>query len=216
MNKISAVLFDLDGTLRDTRDLMYTSLQVAFEQHTGKNPSREEINPHIHHHSNVHKALAPEVPFEAFEQTFIEQFELGRGNIQLYGQARELLDALRQQGLRLAIVTAARTTKSNEFIERHKLDTHFEVVSGMQDGVQPKPAPDVVIRALERLGCKPENAIMVGDTTADIAAAHAAGVRCVSITHGFGTREEFEAAGADYIVDTLTEIPALIEQIEAI
>ncbi len=213
MPKITAVLFDLDGTLRDTRDLMYTSMQTALEHHTSKRYTRDDINPHVHHHKAVHAALAGDVSFEDFERTFYEHFERGRSEIQLYDEVRELLDGFRQDGLQLAIVTSARATKSQEFIERHKLDAHFAVVSGMQDGVKPKPAPDLVLRALEHIGCAPEAAIMVGDLPADVLAAHAAGVRCVAITHGFGVRKQLEAAGADYIINTLSELPAIMKSI---
>lgn len=214
MTKIKAILFDLDGTLRDTRDLMYTSMQTALEQHTGKRPTREDISRHVHHHSEVHKAFAGEVPFDEFERTFFEHFEEGRSDIKLYDKAKELLDNLRQSGLRLAVVTSARTTKSTEFVARHKLDEHFEVVSGVQEGVRPKPAPDLVLRALEHINCIPNEAIMVGDLPADVTAAHAAGVRCIAITHGFGLRSTLKEAGADYIIDSLMELPAAIETLE--
>lgn len=64
-------------------------------------------------------------------------------------------------------------------------------------------------------GTKPADAVMVGDTTVDVLTGQNAGARAtVSITHGFGRRADLVAAGADYIVDSLVELPAILKTIE--
>lgn len=214
MPKIRFVFFDLDGTLRDTRDLMYSSLQAALEQHTGRHHTKDEIRPHIHYHQAVHEALAAEVPFADFEKTFQDLYEEGRASIQLYDGAVALLDALRARGLRLAVVTSARTVTSKEFVAKHNIHTHFDVISGMQDGMRAKPAPDLVLKALADLPCETDEAVMIGDTPADIGAAHAAGMRCIAITHGLGKLDELTAAGADHIIHSLDELPAALDHLD--
>ncbi len=84
----------------------------------------------------------------------------------------------------------------------------------MQDGMRAKPAPDLVLKALADLPCAPDEAVMIGDTPADIGAAHAAGVRCVAITHGLGKLDELIAAGADHIIHSLDELPAALDHLD--
>ncbi|MFZ1248919.1 MAG: HAD family hydrolase [Candidatus Saccharimonadales bacterium] len=204
--KFKAILFDLDGTLRDTIDVIYDALEHAIEFHTGKRPGREVIAPHIHHHTAVHAALLPEVSLRDWEKTYYEKVEQKRDEWMLFHQTIEVLESLHAKGYALAIVTSARQDTSEEFLKQKGIHSFFASISGMREGVKPKPAPDLVLRALDEIGCEPAEALMVGDMTVDVTAAHAAGVQCVGITHGFGSREELEAAGADFIIDSLGEL----------
>lgn len=215
MPKISAVFFDLDGTLRDTEDTVYAAMQHAVEAHADRRPTRDELRPHIHHHTAVHKALANKVPVDDFVQTYRSKLYETWDNVALFETAKETVRALSEKGYILAIVTSASRQGSIDFVRKWKLDEYFDVISAVTDEIRPKPAPDLVLHALEMTACTPETVVMIGDLPADVTCAHAAGVRCVGITHGFGSREALESAGADYVVDSLSDIPAIIEQIEA-
>lgn len=214
MPKLKAILFDLDGTLRDTKDVVYDAIQHAIEMISGEKPSREQIRPHIHHHSAVHKALARHVPIETFEKVYHDKLYKTWDDVALFEAAVETLEQLSAKGYLLAVVTSAGNKSSLDFVRKRGIAHHFAAISGVGDGIRPKPAPDLVLRALELIGCEPEAAVMVGDLPADVLAAHAAGVRCIAITHGFGLRDELEAAGADYIIDSLTELPAILTSLE--
>ncbi len=215
MTKLKAILFDLDGTLRDTKDIIYEAMQHAIEALGRDRPTRGEIDPHIHHHTAVHKALANHVSLDEFEQIYHGKLYETWDEVMLYEAAVETLELLTEKGYQLAVVTSANTKGSVDFVQKRGIDHHFDAISGMSEGVKPKPAPDLVLRALEQIGCEPDAALMVGDLPADVQAAHAAGVRCVAITHGFGSREDLQDIGADYIIDSLMELPAVIDKIEA-
>lgn len=215
MPKVSAIFFDLDGTLRDTEDVVYDAMQHAVEKHTGKRPTRDELRPHVHHHTAVHKVLAGNVPEDDFVQTYRSKLYQVWDNVTLFEAVMETVHALSEKGYILAVVTSASHQSSVDFVRKWGLDEYFDVISAVTEEILPKPAPDLVLNALALTGCVPETAVMVGDLPADVTAAHAAGVRCIGITHGFGSREALEAEGADYIVDALAEIPAIIEQIES-
>jgi phosphoglycolate phosphatase-like HAD superfamily hydrolase len=79
-----------------------------------------------------------------------------------------------------------------------------------------KPHPEGLDRLLERLSVKPDQTIMVGDAAPDIQAGRAAGVAAtIGVTHGFGTHEELQAAGADYLIDSLTALSEIVAAISA-
>lgn len=117
-------------------------------------------------------------------------------------------------GLRLAVVTSAEYERTIEYLSYRNIDQYFEVVVAMRDGFRPKPAPDMMLEALRQLDCAPEETVAIGDMITDVQAAHAAGIRCIGITHRFASRKELEMAGADEIIDSLAPFPGKIQQMK--
>jgi phosphoglycolate phosphatase len=126
--------------------------------------------------------------------------------------AAETLASLRGGGRRLALATTRSTASARETLEAKGLLAHFEFVGGGDQVAAHKPAPDVIHLALQRLGGAAHEAVMVGDTTADIGAAHAAGLPCWSVLGGVHDEATLRAAGADLILSGVAELPAALER----
>ena len=86
----------------------------------------------------------------------------------------------------LAVVTTKAQDQAEMVLQQLALAHHFHHVQGARPGIPLKPAPDSLIAALAALACAPEQAMMVGDTPADILAGKAAGMRTCAVTYGFG------------------------------
>jgi pyrophosphatase PpaX len=216
MSKLKALLFDLDGTLRDTREVLYPAIQHAVTVHTGKTPSRKELAPYMHHHKTVHEQFATDVDFSAFYETFYEMVKSLRPSSQRpYADVGSVLKRLHSHGYRLALVTSASTATS--YVAEQGLAKLFDVIVGGNDTTEHKPSPIPIEYALEGLKLQPSDVIMVGDLPADIDSAKNAKVRAsIGITHGFGTRKMLEVAHADYIIDSFSELEDVIKKIEAL
>jgi phosphoglycolate phosphatase-like HAD superfamily hydrolase len=80
--------------------------------------------------------------------------------------------------------------------------------------LQLKPAPDAVIAALAALRCAPRQALMVGDTAADILAGKAAGIKTCAVTYGFGSLAELQQCQPDYLIDTFSDLVRLVGALE--
>lgn len=213
MSKLKAILFDYDGTLRDSRSLIYASLEHTFKAHDLPTPSKAELAPHIHHHSNVHRELANEIKLEDFEREYFAKVDELLPSVGLYEGAQQLLRQLKERGYKLAMVTAAKT--ASEDVKRLGIAEYFDEIVTATDITRHKPDPQGMNLALERLGVKPKAAIYVGDMMTDIYAAQAAKLLAsVGVTIGMANRRELQTAGADYIIDDLAELPGIIEQIE--
>ncbi|QQS20272.1 HAD family hydrolase [Candidatus Saccharibacteria bacterium] len=212
MASVKAILFDLDGTLRDTKDIIIEGYMHAVERHSGYRPSLEELQPYIHHHTEVHRGLSSEVDYGDWLETYRLKIEGAWRDSPFFEHAEAVLEELKMAGYRLAVVTSADYDRTIEYLSYRNVDQFFEVVVAMREGFRPKPAPDMMVEALRQLGCKPGESITVGDMVTDCQAAKAAGIPFVGITHGFASREELSAIGADYLVDSLAEIPALLTQ----
>lgn len=213
MPKIKAVLLDLDGTLRDTQEIIYSSIEHALKVQTGKKFSRKSMEPYIHHHREVYRGLVGEEGLDKFDEIYTAKIREQILGAKLFEGVNEVIKQLRADGYRLALVSSAR--QGMAYLRHHGLHEHFEVSVGAQDVTRLKPDPEPVITALQKLKISADEAVMVGDMTADVLSAKGAGVKhVIGITHGFGTREELEAAGVDYSIDSLAELPTIIKAIE--
>lgn len=107
------------------------------------------------------------------------------------------------------------SNKPQEFttsvLEKLNLASYFGVAFGPEATANRKPHPEPLLVACQKLGAKPEETIMIGDSIVDIQAAQAAKIRVAVLTHGYGTREVLNAANPDWMVDSLQElIPILV------
>lgn len=213
MTKIKAVLFDYDGTLRDSKSLIYEGIEHAFKANNLAVPSHEELAPHMHHHSFVHKALAPEVSYDDFEHELSAKVDELMPTVGLYPYVEDALVVLHNAGYRIGLVTAAKTATDD--VKRLGIGEYFDVIVSGKDITKHKPDPEGINLALETLGIVANEAIYVGDMMTDMYAAQAAKLRaCVGVTFGMANHRELETAGADYIINELIALPAVIEQIE--
>ena len=96
-----------------------------------------------------------------------------------------------------------------EFVEDMHLNEVIPYILGADDVTEAKPNPEPVLKTLEAFGCKPEDAMVVGDTWYDIEMGKRAGVKTCGVTYGNGTREELVQTGADYLVDDFGSLLSL-------
>lgn len=123
-----------------------------------------------------------------------------------YAGIPELLAALQQQGIRLAVASNKFQAGTEKLIRSFFPDIHFEVVFGQRPDVPLKPDPAVVEEILALTGVARSEVLYVGDSGVDMQTAHAAGLRAVGVTWGFRQRKELLQAHADRLVDTAEEL----------
>lgn len=122
---------------------------------------------------------------------------------------RECLDRLRGQ-IRLAIATNRKADGAEVILAGHGWRDRFEVIIGLDDVQRTKPDPEAVRLAAERMGLPPEATAMVGDTPEDLRAGRAAGALAIGVATGCHSAAVLSAAGADYVIGTLADLPGLI------
>ena len=126
-----------------------------------------------------------------------------------YAGARALLESLRADGVKVAVVS----NKADEAVQE-LCDFFFpgllDAAVGETGGRRPKPAPDTVELALERLGADKAGAVCVGDSQVDLDTARAAGLPCIAVTWGFRAKEDLVKAGAAALADTPAQLLELL------
>lgn len=205
------ILLDIDGTLVDTNYLHVDAWARAFHA-IGLVVPRTAI------HRQIGKGSDQFLPLfvrdqkkaeQADERHLVEYGKLAEFGFALPG-ARELLEMLRGDGHPLWMATSA---KPEEIEQRlGMLGVSRDVLAGVVssgDVSRSKPAPDIFLAACERARCRPEEAMVIGDTAWDMQAARAAGARAVAVlTGGAFSREELLAAGALAVYEDCAEMVA--------
>jgi pyrophosphatase PpaX len=212
---MKAILFDLDGTLVDTEELILTSFRKAALEVLGEAIPDEEVLPLIGIPLvEQAKILVPEHADAIIEAYRRHNIELHEKLIRYFDGTREMLEELKTEGRRLAVVTSKRNRPALEGLKSFNLQGYFEFVSGMEDAKKHKPHPEPLLLAAQRLGVVATDCIYIGDSIYDMQAASAAGMISIAVLWGMCGREELLEAGAQFEVDSPSEIPTLIRSID--
>jgi pyrophosphatase PpaX len=202
------VLFDLDGTVVDSGDIILASMRHAAKEVLGVEPPDELLmaavgGPGLE--AQMH-ALAPDLVDELVS-VYRAHNEPLHDELACCPGMDEVLVRLRDEGRRLGIVTAKRRQTVELAFAKIPIAHLFETVVGGDETERHKPDPEPLLLALERLGGRPEQAAYVGDAPFDIQAAKAAGVFAVGVTWGgIHARERLEAEDPDVLVETAEEL----------
>ena len=135
--------------------------------------------------------------------------ELARRLAAVLPGARESLAALSGAGLKLAVVSNKPMPFTRAVVDHYGFSPFLSVVQGAQPGIAEKPAPDMLFAALARMDVAAEHAFMVGDSAADARSAEAAGMAVVLVRGGYSLAST-DALGADHVLDSLEDLPALL------
>lgn len=218
MTRPLAVLFDLDGTLIDSIDLILQSARHAFTAHGREAPTDAEWLTGV--------GIPLPAMFRRYASTDSEvdellakyrEYQLAHHDrlVGTYDQVVETVDFIRAAGHPVAIVTSKVGWLAKRGLELVGLGAHFDVIVGMDACERHKPDPQPVEIALERLGYLPAEAVFVGDSVHDMAAGNAAGVMTIAALWGPFTREDLAVSGPAHYLQRMADLPRLLTQIQA-
>lgn len=196
-----AALFDLDGTLIDSRPAIVESTERALAELGWPAVPRATIEAHIGYKL---EAVFPERSFEerkglvdAIGRHYTALCEQGTT---LYPGIRALVDGLRERGVPMGVVTSKRRGHTEQILAALGVRGHFETVIGCDDVSAMKPDPEGIRMALKHLSTAPENTLYVGDTRVDIQTARAAGVAVAGVGWGTDGLETLQQHGVDHAI----------------
>lgn len=207
-------LFDLDGTLVDSRQLIHASMDEAFRVCGLGGCEYDHVRKivGIELSQAVRMLLPEDYPDEGaakVTQTFRESFVRLRADGThlegLYDGALDLLAHLERDGWLLGVATGKPRRGLDHILDTHDLHGFFVTLHTSCTGPG-KPDPRMVLEAMEATKTTPDRVAMIGDSTHDIAMAVNAGVRAKGVTWGFHTAEELSGAGAHEVFDRFEDL----------
>ena len=211
--RFPVVLFDLDGTLIDSGPIILASMQHAVRTVLGREIPPAELQMSIGGQGIVAQMTAIDAEHaDELLEAYKDHNDGLHETLEAFDDLLALLPGLKVEGRKLGIVTAKRHRTVGLALARFPaLASAFDVVVGFEDTERHKPDPEPVLLAVERLGGSPEDAVYVGDSPFDIAAAKAAGVFAVAVGWGgIHPDERLLAEEPDAFVQTPEELLGVI------
>ncbi len=220
---LSAVLFDLDGTLLDTVADIASALNRTLLEHGCDSLAETDVRRMIGRGSPIliERALGLQGRRfgEAAQAAMLERFfhhcsELEDSNesaTQPYPGAADSLHALHEAGLRTAVVTNKQRRFAAALLKRLGLDGWVDAVIGGDSCPRRKPDPQPLRFACESLHVPPSESLMVGDSVNDVQAARAAGIPVLCVSYGYNEGRDPRTLDCEMLLDSLAELPALLQ-----
>jgi pyrophosphatase PpaX len=203
----STAVFDLDGTLADTINLIVESYQFAFRTVIGREEDPDVIRSWIGRPLiGAFRDHSPEHADELYATYLQWNADNTERLIRSYDGVVEVLADLRAAGVGVGVATSKRRESAQQAMDILGLSEHVEVLVAMEDTERHKPDPTPLLLALDRMGRGANGAVYVGDAVVDVLAGKAAGMDTVAVTWGAGVPEPLQAVRPTALVDTAAEL----------
>ncbi|MFX3632466.1 MAG: pyrophosphatase PpaX [Candidatus Pristimantibacillus sp.] len=207
---IRTMLFDLDGTIMDTNELIIRSFLESLEGFVPAEFSREHIIP------NMGLTLSAQMKiFSGLEEVAHLEAAYRKVNLRLHDEfvksfphVNEVIKNLHEQGIRIGVVTTKMRLTTERGLKFVGLYDYIDAIVTIDDVTNPKPHPEPVRMAMEQLGADPASTIMVGDSIVDIESAEAAGAVSVGVAWSLKGAQKLRESGAQYVIDDMRELYA--------
>lgn len=210
MTDLKLAVFDVDGTLIDSRQVIHRAMERAFTRAglgaIGYDRVRTIVGLEL---SEALGRLAPEdythdrlmMLCAYYKEAFVEQRAQPGFEEPLYAGARETVERLADEGWLLGVATGKARRGLDIVFGHHGLHRYFQTLQTVDHGIG-KPHPRMVLDAMAETGARPEETVVIGDTSFDMEMARSAGTRALGVSWGFHTAEEIAAGGAHEIHDS--------------
>ncbi|WP_449241394.1 HAD-IA family hydrolase [Desulfoscipio gibsoniae] len=205
------VLFDLDGTLLDSLPLIEATFYHVFNQmsipwedgavmKTVGLPLRDAC-----------RQFGRERWQELFDSYINHQLTIHDHYIKIFPGALEALAEIRPLVRGMGVVTSKRRMMAERGIAVAGLGHYLDQLVTLEDVEKPKPHAEPVLRGLDKFGANPEQSVFIGDSYYDIESGRNAGVTTIGVCWGMASRGELQACSPDFIVDTWSELLAILK-----
>lgn len=215
MKDIDCLLFDCDGTLLDTYDIILEAMQYTVNDVLGQNRSDEELmrgvgtplTDQMRYFLDGDESRVDEVValYRAYNDTIHDE------GVGIFPGVKETLEALRRANYPLGVVTSKRHFLADRGLQICDIREYFDVLIGSDDFPVHKPEPGPILEACSRLNVAPERCIYLGDSPYDIQAGNAAGCVSVAALWGMFPQNALEAEYPDHLIHTISELPELLK-----
>jgi pyrophosphatase PpaX len=209
--KVETLLFDLDGTLIDTNDLIITSFLHTLEHYFPNQYKREDVLQFIG--PPLYDSFVNLIPDKVDEMIKVYRrfnHEQHDHLVTEFDGVFETIEELHKQGFKLGIVTTKIRSTVNMGLKLTKLDQFFDVVVTLDDVENAKPNPEPVEKAITHLGADPSTTIMIGDNSHDIEAGKNAGTLTAGVAWTLKGKDYLQSLGPDYMLEHMSDLLEIV------
>jgi pyrophosphatase PpaX len=207
MEGITTILFDIDGTVLDTREFIIRATEHALSSLGYRVPERSIIESTVgmpfpdYYHILAGPDADADKLIEAHRNFQYSNFNLAR----LFPKTIEVLNYLKNKNYKLGAVTTRSKTTINQNLIDTKIFDLFDTVVSFEDTKKLKPNPEPLLKALGKLNETPEKAVMIGDSHLDIEAGKNAGTKTIRAAYGFHS-DNLHNPEPNFIIDDIGDL----------
>ena len=221
---MTAILFDIDGTLVNGLSMIVAGLGDAFEKYGSHRPSDSEILsligiPLAEQMNRFGCNPKDEAEKEAMIQFTIERYQVHAHLETQYTEAIQALKLASTSNIKIALVTSRNAQELSNLNDSFSAWEYVHTAVCASDVNKPKPHPESALLALSKLNGTKEDAVFIGDSIFDLKCAKSAGIRCGAALYGAGRKEDLLAEAPDLIfttpLDLLEWVQTIVEQSHA-
>ncbi len=211
MKTAAAYIFDFDGTLADTSDLMVESKMDVCQQMGIPKPDEDLIRAMGGMNVEDTFVLATGIDDVAIRREAVEWYnalflERTLADLRLFPETLATLTELRSRGAKIGVMSLRLPADLDKLMRSTGLDRYVDAWIAEKEVRRPKPAPDMILNLTERFGVKPDQTYVVGDTIYDLEIAANAGAGAVGVTFGVQTASFLERQNPVAIISSLSEL----------
>ncbi len=206
------IIFDIDGTLLDTREFINQSFVHVALTHAGLSYTTDTL-PSFLHSGSLKQCYAQFLPHINFEVCADEHETFQKNNLHLIQKYEDLIDVLttlKASNMYIAALTNRRRQSAHFNLKLHEIDSFFDIIVCDEDVSQTKPHPEGIYKIMNHIGVTSAQTYMIGDTETDIRAGKNAKTTTIGVTHGFSTHDKMKEVGPDHIIHSLSELVPLL------
>lgn len=210
------IIFDLDGTLVDTCPDIVNTVQYIIDKYHFEKKSAEFIRSCIGGGArNVLLRCLGEDKAELIDSELISLFaeyytEHCAIDSKVYPGVKETLDYYKSEGKALSVATFKIRSATERIFNDFGLMHYFDVLVTADDVENPKPAPDCINAILSHYRCKPEEAVLIGDTKTDYLTGTNAGIEVCGVTYGYNEPDVVKGLKPAYVIDEIEEMKKVV------
>jgi HAD superfamily hydrolase (TIGR01549 family) len=206
MDKFSGIIFDIDGTLTSSNQLIFASFNHIAEKYLGKHFTDTEITKLFGPTEDVIlKQLCPD-NYEEVRKDYYDFYEQNHSMAALYPGIIEILDILKHNKILLSIYTGKGRDASIITLKELKIFNYFDLIITGDEVKEHKPSPEGIILFLDKFNLPRNKVLMVGDAPADIKASRAAGVKVASVVWDSYSKEAVLKLNPDYLFNSVNDL----------
>ncbi len=210
--RYSVILFDLDGTLLDTSELIFASFKHTLSRYCPGEYSREAVIPYFGEpledtmkRFNPKQAKAMVEAYRKYNLHYHDQL------IRIFPDVQEVVAKLYEAGIKLGVVTNKQRLTAEMGLNHFNLGKYMETMVCYGEAERPKPDAAPIFKALKQLDANPDQALMVGDSRFDLLAAQKAKVSSVFVKWSLHPLDSIEELSPTYIIEEMKELLSLVK-----
>jgi HAD superfamily hydrolase (TIGR01549 family) len=206
-------IFDIDGTLTSTNQLIFDSFNFIAKKYLNRTFSDEEIISLFGPTEDVilkewcgDKPGSPAGRYEEAKEDYYKYYSDHHGIAGLYEGINEILHHLKSKGYPIGIFTGKGRTAALITLEKLDVDHYFDLIITGDDVENHKPSPEGILKFVNHFGLNPERVLMIGDSVSDVIASKEAGIKIASVLWDSYASDEVKSLGSDYYFHRVEEL----------